>query len=78
MRMDVLLNLSAADGEHGREIGAIVARTRAAGGVELDIGPADGSPLLRFTLTSSEAARLMATVQAVINGRREEIMLAED
>ncbi len=78
MRMDVLAALGADDGDGGREIGALVARSTPTGGLSLDIGPADGPPLVRFAFTLAEATRLLAAVEAVINGRDEEILMADD
>jgi len=78
MRMDVLVALSAEDGDGGREIGAVVARPRPTGGVHLEVGPADGPPLVRFAFSTAEASRLCAALEAVINGRDEEIIMADD
>lgn len=78
MRMDVLTNLVADDGNGGREVGAVVARAQPAGGIALEVGPADGPPVVRFSLSTAEATRFCATVQAVINGRDEEIMMMDD
>lgn len=78
MRMDVLVALSADDGEHGREVGAVVARATPTGGVALEIGPADGPPVVRFGFTSAEATRICTALEAVINGRDEEIVMTDD
>ncbi len=78
MRMDVLTALSAGDGDGGREVGALVARATPTGGVAVEVGPADGPPLVRFAFTVAEATRLLAAVEAVINGRDEEILMADD
>lgn len=78
MRMDVLNTLSADDGEAGRAIGAAVVRANPAGGLALEIGPADGLPLVRFQLSAAEATRLTAALQAVSNGRGEEIVMSDD
>ncbi|MCC6313854.1 MAG: hypothetical protein IT337_07550 [Thermomicrobiales bacterium] len=77
MRMDVLTPLTAADGEGGRELGAIVARANPGGGVTVEVGPADRPPLLRVRLSVPEATRLIASLQAVLNGSDEEIMMSE-
>ena len=76
--MDVLVALSAEDGDGGREVGALVARPTPTGGVHLEFGPADGPPLVRFRFTGAEAARLCTALEAVINGRDEEIIMADD
>ena len=78
MRMDVLTALSADDGEGGREFGALVARVTPTGGVALEVGPADGPPLVRFAFTAAEASRLVNAVEVVLNGRDEEILMADD
>ncbi len=78
MRMDVLTTLNADDGEAGRAIGAAVVRANPAGGLALEIGPADGLPLIRFQLSATEAARLAAALQTVSNGRGEEIVMGDD
>ena len=79
MRMELikLLGPDVADGDVKRDVGAAVARHGPAGGVLLELGPADGPPFLRLSLTTAEATRLSAALQAIVNGRDEEIMLAE-
>ena len=76
--MDVLIGLSADDGDGGREVGALVARSTPTGGVAIEVGPADGPPLVRFVFTVAEASRLAAALHAVINGRDEEIIMTDD
>lgn len=79
MRIEVLSPLGPdAEVELRREIGAVVARGTPAGGVAIELGPADGAPVLRLVVSAAEAARLRATLQAILNGRDEEIMLTED
>ncbi len=80
MRLDVLKPLvpDTTDAEVKREIGAVVARSSPAGGLTLEIGPADGAPILRLGLSKAEAHRLITTLESIINGRDEEIMLTED
>lgn len=78
MRMDVLRTLGADDGEAGRAIGAAVVRANPAGGLALEVGPADGPPLVRFQFSAGEAARLAAVLQSVVNGRGEEIVMGDD
>ncbi|MBA2519843.1 MAG: hypothetical protein H0V24_09260 [Chloroflexia bacterium] len=80
MRLDVLAALGpeSAETEMKRTIGAVVARASPAGGLTVEIGPADGAPLLRLGLSKAEAQRLCNTLAAIINGRDEEIMMTED
>lgn len=78
MRMDVLVPLTDADGDGGRAIGAVVVRAHPGGGMAVEVGPADGPPLVRFQFASTEAARLAAALQAVGGGRREEIVMEDD
>ena len=79
MRLELLAPLGPepAEGEVKRGVGAVVARATPAGGLALEVGPADGAPLLRLVMSTSEASRLGATLQAVVNGRDEEIMITE-
>ncbi len=79
MRLDVLVPLGpeSAEAEVKREIGAIVARASPAGGLTVELGPADGAPVLRLGLSKAEAQRLCHTLEAIINGRDEEIMMTE-
>lgn len=71
MRIDMMDGLG-----KSRPIGAAV--VRASGGeVLLELGPADGPPHLRLTMSMSEATRLSATVTAVANGKDEEILIVE-
>lgn len=78
MRMDVLVALTDDDGEGGRQLGAAVVRPHPGGGVAVDLGPADGPPLVRFLFATAEASRLAAALQNVTGGRGEEIVMAED
>ena len=79
MRLEVLAPLGPepTEGELKRDVGAVVARATPAGGVALELGPADGAPLLRLVMSAAEASRLSATLQAIVNGRDEEIMITE-
>lgn len=65
------------DADRKRDIGAVVARPTPAGGVVLDLGPADGPAHLRLAFTNGEALRLAATLHAIANGRDEEIVFTE-
>ena len=64
-------------GDRGWEIGAAVVRGNPGGAVVLDLGPADGPPQLRFTLTADEALRLGAAVQTIAHGGGERIILGD-
>ncbi len=79
MRLELLVGarMGATEGEVKRDIGAVVARSTT-GGVTLELGPADGPPHLRLVLTGSEATRLCATLQAIANGRGEEVMIVDE
>jgi hypothetical protein len=57
-----------------RSVGAAVVRATE-GGVVLDLGPADGAPQVRISLTEDEATRLSRALQAVANGKDEEILI---
>ena len=80
MRMEVMALLRPESMEHEvrQPIGAVVARARPAGGVALELGPADGAPLIRLNLTTAEAQRLCATLEAIVSGSDEEILLTDD
>lgn len=66
------------DPEWQRTVGAVVARQTPTGGVAVEFGPADGMPFLRLLLTAQEAAKLTGTVEAILNGRGEQVMLIEE
>jgi hypothetical protein len=77
MRLD-LLSLAgpdANDNEVRREIGALVARASPAGGVTVELGPADGAPLLRLVLNKGETQRLRSALDAILKGSDEEIII---
>ncbi len=77
MRLELLSPLKP-DGEHEikQDIGAIVTRA-IPGKLVMEIGPADGPPHLRLTLTSSEAVQLGTILQKIASGGGEEILLAD-
>ena len=79
MRVELLTPLGSetAEGDVKRDIGALVARAIPTGAVALEMGPADGAPLLRVVLSATEATRLSGLLQAIVNGRDEEIMITE-
>ena len=72
MRLDVLT-----DDEGSRIVGAAVVRS-AGKDVWLEIGPADGAPLVRLRFAPAEVHRVAAALKAVAAGKNEEIILAED
>lgn len=77
MRLELLAPLApVGETEVKRDVGAVVARA-AKGGMVLELGPSDGPPHLRFLLSSDEAARLVATIQGIANGSREEILFVD-
>lgn len=63
--------------DDARVIGAIVV-TKDAGEIAIDVGPADGPPTLRMTVSRSQALQLSANLRAVANGRDEEVLLADE
>lgn len=65
------------NGEVTWDVGAAVARTTPGGGVMLELGPADGPPHLRLSLSSAEAKRLASTVQGVVTNGGEEILIVD-
>ncbi len=65
------------DRDESWAIGAIVV-TKDAGEIAIDVGPADGPPMLRMRLSRSQALQLSANLRAVANGRDEEVLLAEE
>jgi hypothetical protein len=79
MRLDLLAlaGPEANDTEVRREIGAVVARSSPAGGVTVELGPADGAPLLRLVLNKGETQRLRAALDSILKGSDEEILITE-
>jgi hypothetical protein len=73
MRLDYLDS-----SEPSRIIGAAVVRTRAGGGVVLELGPADGPPQIRLLLSQSEALQLGKSVRAIANDGGEAVIIVED
>lgn len=65
-------------GEEERAIGAIVVKSTPGGILTLDIGPADGAPLIRVELTTSESAQLSRMLQRVVSTGEETVIFAED
>ncbi|HKG27137.1 MAG TPA: hypothetical protein VKB09_15915 [Thermomicrobiales bacterium] len=64
--------------ETGRAVGAAVVRAVGAGELVLELGPADGPPLVRLTMSHTEAMRLAAATQAVVQSGGESILIVED
>jgi hypothetical protein len=60
-----------------RPIGAAVVKPDGTG-LAIELGPADGAPLVRLHLTASEVAQLGAALKTVIKDREEAILLVED
>jgi len=61
-----------------RTFGAAVVRARTAGGVVLELGPADGPPQFRLHLSHSEALQLSKSVLEVANDGGEDVLIVED
>jgi hypothetical protein len=79
MRFDLLGSIGpdAPEAEVRREIGAVVARASPNGGLTIELGPADGAPLLRLGLSKVEAHRLRGALEAILTGRDEEIVITD-
>ncbi|MGI9253141.1 MAG: hypothetical protein ACR2J8_05305 [Thermomicrobiales bacterium] len=75
MKMDVLTTLHADDGDGGRELGAIVVRAHPVGGAMIEVGAADGPPVVRFQFSAAEAQRIGAALQQVAGGGGESVLL---
>ena len=76
-----LLGRRSAEGDAGPaalEVGAAVVRAQPAGGLALELGPADGAASVRVQLSSEEVARLIAAFQAVVNGKPEAILIVDE
>ena len=64
--------------EGAREVGAAVVRASPGGGMVLELGPADGPPQVRLSLSTQEATKLGTAIQTVVNGRGQEIVIVDD
>jgi hypothetical protein len=73
MRLDVL-----DDQSQERPVGAAVVRGVRGGVVVVELGPADGPPHVRLTLSREEAARLFSTIQSVAHAGGEEILIVDE
>ncbi len=78
MRLELLATFGAelTRGEVKRDIGAAVVRADR-GQMILELGPADGPPHLRLTLSSAEATRLSSTLRAIAETGGEKILLVD-
>ncbi|MGH2562761.1 MAG: hypothetical protein ACRDJH_27185 [Thermomicrobiales bacterium] len=61
-----------------RPVGAAVVRAGRGGGVVVELGPADGPPHVRLSLSRDEAVRLCATIHSVAHGGGEEILIVDE
>ncbi|MEA2525673.1 MAG: hypothetical protein QOF01_1971 [Thermomicrobiales bacterium] len=64
--------------EAGREVGAAVVRAVGAREIVLELGPADGPPLVRLTMSHTEAMRLTSAAQTVVQSGGESILIVDD
>jgi len=64
--------------ETTRVIGAIVIRSDAAGTVRVDFGPADGAPLVSFTMDAPQARNLADSLKGVADGGDETVLIVDD
>lgn len=77
MRLELMASGRASGADPARPVGAAVVRGRPNGEVVLELGPADGPPHVRLTLSGAEATRLSATVQAIAHGGGEQILIVD-
>ena len=61
-----------------RIIGAVVIRTLPAGDVRVDFGPADGPPMVSFTMNSETARGLAGSIKSVADGGDETVLIVDD
>ncbi len=61
-----------------RVIGAVVIRTAPSGDVRLDFGPADGPPLVTFTMGADQARGLATSLKGVADGGDETVLIVDD
>jgi hypothetical protein len=64
-------------GERERAVSAAVVQADHAGGIVLEVGPADGPPHMRLTMTNRESQRLTAALRAIGADGGEQILLSE-
>jgi hypothetical protein len=73
------MRLQRLDGdESSRPVGAAVVRGLASGEIVLELGAADGPPVVRLSLSHSEAMRLIGATQSVLQSGGEEILITDD
>jgi hypothetical protein len=73
------MRLEAIDGDDGaRVIGAAVIRKHAGGDIILDLGPADGPPLVRIRMGYNEAQNLAGAIRNVADGGDETVLIVDD
>ncbi|MEZ4499560.1 MAG: hypothetical protein R2839_05680 [Thermomicrobiales bacterium] len=60
-----------------RMIGAVVIRTSPSGDICLDFGPADGPPLVSFTMNVDQGRDLSQALKGVVDGRDETVLIVE-
>jgi hypothetical protein len=73
------MRLETVDGEEtSRIIGAVVVRSNAGGDVIVDIGPADGPPLVRVRMDNDEAQEFSTAIKGVADGGDEAVLLVDD
>ena len=73
------MRLEQRDGEETvRPVGAAVVRAVGGSDVVLELGPADGPPLMRLRMSHTEAMRLATAVQAVAHSGGESVLIVED
>jgi hypothetical protein len=73
--MDVPTRPHAEGGERGQETGALVVLPHPAGGVTVEIGAADGQPVVRFPVSTQVARRFAAAIQQAASRGGEGILL---
>ncbi|MBX3071037.1 MAG: hypothetical protein KF883_11100 [Thermomicrobiales bacterium] len=73
------MRLEINDGEETiRVIGAVVIRTSQTGEIRLDFGPADGPPLVSFSMSGDQARDLSTSLRGVAEGGNEVVLLVGD
>lgn len=82
MRLELLPPLGAGMEKAGstikRDVGAAVVRAEQAGGVLLELGPADGPPMVRLIFSTAEATRLSNTLHTIGANGGEAILMVDE
>jgi len=82
MRLELLPPLGAGLDTGGaaikRDVGAAVVRAAQTGGLLLELGPADGPPMVRLSFSTAEAARLSNTLHTIGANGGEAILMVDD